>query len=128
MIMIDEYGKQRYNCVYVDELPKSCMSCPFLRVDNRLWNGETYIAVQWCALHSGKNYDDIWLESRWRDKRDEKCPLKTIDELVLIKSYEYCVPPDTDVEYNLPTPDYYGVTDEQPTDVDVSFYEVDCYD
>ena len=61
-----------YNRVYIEEdLPEACLGCVFMGVDNKLWAGKElgYISTQWCDIN-GEHLDE-----RWRDKRDEKCPL-----------------------------------------------------
>ena len=80
--MRNKYG-QVYTFAYVDELPTCCMECPFLHVRNNEYMGieKGYTSIQWCAFHKEDGSNHIMLEHRWRDKRDDRCPLKLISDL-----------------------------------------------
>lgn len=111
--MKDVYGKQQYNVAYVDELPKSCMDCPFMRVDNKLWSVKdlSYISTQWCTFCVGEDYEHLHLEKRWMDKRDNNCPLREVKELINFTTCDEFPPlPD---EKDIPPEDicdYYNCT------------------
>ena len=63
---------KHYKKVYIEEdLPEACLGCVFMGVDNKLWAGKElgYVSTQWCDIN-GEHLDE-----RWRDRRDNKCPL-----------------------------------------------------
>ena len=77
--MESKWGKEIITYAYVDSLPKSCMSCPFMGVDNHVWGGieKGYVSTQWCSFCDEEGRL-LSLDERWRDKRDDKCPLRLI--------------------------------------------------
>jgi hypothetical protein len=96
--MENEYGKEVIKRAWVESLPKSCLSCPFLNVDNKLWAGKElgYVQTQWCSFF-GEDGFPIHLESRWMDKRDDKCPLKLLCLGVDLALEDIPLPEDKDI-------------------------------
>ena len=77
--MESKWGKEIITYAYVDSLPKSCMACPFMGVDNHVWGGmeKGYVSTQWCSFCDEEGRL-LSLDERWFDKRDDKCPLRLI--------------------------------------------------